>query len=305
MIRVPVLLGPTAVGKTDLAIKIAEQFDMEIISCDSRQIYRFMDIGTAKPSREMLERQRHWMIDIVDPDQDYSCFQYAQEAAGIIRQRALAGKRTLMCGGSGLYFGGLSKGIGPMVEAQPELRRRFYEQARQLGNQSVFDELKRIDPRTAAGSHPANLQRNVRALEVHAMTGLTKTELNERASPPQDMEFLVMACGLPRDVLYRRIDERVGTMAREGLFEEFRALLRKGYGPGDPGMRCVGYKELFAVEQGAVSLPAALDAIRQNTRNYAKRQLTWLRHQVSCVAIDMHEAPLDAVRNNVDAFFSR
>jgi tRNA dimethylallyltransferase len=305
MIRVPVLLGPTAVGKTDLALKIARQFGMEIISCDSRQIYRFMDVGTAKPSSEMLKSVKHWMIDIANPDERYSCFQYALESARILREQAARSARALVCGGSGLYFGSLCNGIGPMVEAQPELRLRLLERAQSVGNQGIFDELMRVDPVTAAGSHPSNIQRNIRALEIYAVTGLTQSALKKRAAAPCDMEFLVMALSLPRSVLYERIDGRVDAMTRAGLVEEFYALRSKGYGESAPGMRCVGYKELFAVENRTATLPEALDKIKQNSRNFAKRQITWLRHQVHCVEIDMRDDPFEQARKKIDEFLSK
>lgn len=301
-IRVPVLLGPTAAGKTDLALQLSSDLDMEIISCDSRQIYRGMDIGTAKPSVEQRQQVKHWMVDIVDPGEEFSCYQFSRDAAKILRERAGAGKRTLICGGSGLYFKGLCSGLGPEVEANPDIRREYREQAQRFGNQSVFDELARVDPLTAAGSHPSNVKRNIRALEVYRATGLPLSELKKQARPPADIEFFVMVCVVPRQLLYQRINRRVDVMAKDGLREEFSRLREKGFNASSPGMQCVGYRELFAVENHEIDFPGALEKIKQNTRNYAKRQITWLRHQVQGHEVDMQHVPLIDAKKRIKEF---
>jgi tRNA dimethylallyltransferase len=302
-IRVPVLLGPTAVGKTDLALQLSCELDMEIISCDSRQVYRGMDIGTAKPSAEQRRKVKHWMVDIVDPDQEYSCYRFSQDAANIISERAGAGRRVLICGGSGLYFKSLCNGLGPEVEASPEIREKYWEQARLHGNRSVFDELARVDPQTAGGSHASNVKRNIRALEVYYATGLPLSELKKQARPPVNIEFTVLVCALPRQLLYHRINQRVDAMVKSGLMEEFLCLREKGYDGSSPGMQCVGYRELLAVENNARDFPGAIDKIKQNTRNYAKRQITWLRHQVQGLDVDMQQGALDRAKKRIKEFF--
>ena len=302
-IRVPVLLGPTAAGKTDLALKLASDLDMEIVSCDSRQIYRLMDVGTAKPTADQRRLVRHWMIDIADPDMEFSCFRFSRDAAMIIRRRAEAGKRMLICGGSGLYFKSLCNGLGPEVGAYPEIREKYREQARRLGNQSVFDELARIDPCAAAGSHPSNIKRNIRALEVYRATGLTLSELKKQARPPVDIEFFTMICAMPRQQLYQRINRRVDIMVKNGLGEEFSRLREKGYDCSAPGMQCVGYRELFAVENNEIDFAGAIEKIKRNTRNYAKRQITWFRHQVKGGEVDMRQRPLEDAKKRIKGFF--
>ena len=302
-IRVPVLLGPTAVGKTDLALQLACELDMEIISCDSRQIYRGMDIGTAKPGPEQLRQVRHWMIDIADPSEEFSCFRFSRDAEAIIRQRAGIGKRTLICGGSGLYFKSLCEGLGPDVEASPAIRGKYWEQARLRGNRSVFDELARVDPLTASGSHPSNVKRNIRALEVYCATGLPLSELKKQARPPVDIEFFIVVCVLPRQLLYQRINRRVDDMVKNGLMDEFRGLREKGHDDSAPGMQCVGYRELFAVEKNEADFASAIDTIKQNTRNYAKRQTTWLRHQVQGLDLDMQQGPFNQAKKRIKEFY--
>jgi tRNA dimethylallyltransferase len=279
-IKVPVLLGPTASGKTGLAVRLSMELGFEIVSCDSRQIYRFMDIGTAKPDEEDQRVVKHWMIDVVSPDQTYSCHQFARGAEDIIRSRSKSGKILFICGGSGLYFKVLSEGIGPSVEPNAEFRARYREKVRLLGNESIFEELRGVDPLTASSSSPSNIQRNIRALEVYYCAGIPLSELKKNAKGPAGIEFIAMVTAPRREELYRKIDERVESMARNGLFDEFKALRRQGYDESSPGMRCLGYKELFAVEKGAVPYRGAIETIKLNTRHYAKRQITWFRHQI-------------------------
>jgi len=303
-IRVPVILGPTAVGKTELAVGLCRDLGLELLSCDSRQIYRFMDIGTAKPTALQQRLVKHWMIDTADPDEGFSCYRFAAEAMEIIRRRAQSGRRVLVCGGSGLYFHSLSKGLGPAVAPQKEFRETYFEKARCEGNQSIFDELARIDPCAAAATHPSNLQRNIRALEVYYHSGKTLSELKGRSRPPEGVDFFVLECALPREVLYRRINERVDVMVKSGLLEEFHALRKRGYDHRCPGMQCVGYKELFAVEKSPNALPDAIDAVKMNTRHYAKRQITWLRHQVKCREIPMDKLDLGSVKKMVEEYIA-
>ena len=303
-IRVAVLVGPTAVGKTDLALHLSSDLGLEIVSCDSRQIYRYMNIGTAKPTDGQQRLAIAWMIDIADPDREFSCCHYAQLAERIIRERSGVGKRLLVVGGSGLYFNCLSKGIGPTVAPRKEFRDAYLEKARVKGNRSIYDELAGVDPGAASATHPSNVQRNIRALEVFYNSGMTLSELKKRARPPEGMDFFVMECALPRAVLYRRIDDRVDAMAREGLLEEFYSLRKKGYDASSPGMRCVGYKELFAIEKNPAALPDALNRIKMNTRHYAKRQMTWFRHQIKARAISMEALDYGRVKKNIEEYLS-
>jgi tRNA dimethylallyltransferase len=301
-IRVPVLLGPTAVGKTGFALRLAQDLGMEILSCDSRQIYCTMNIGTAKPTPGELKTIRHWMIDVASPDETYSCFQFAEASLKIIRERHAAGVPVLVCGGTGLYFKALSEGLGPTIPADPGYRALLMQKVDACGNNSIYEDLMRVDSVTAAGSHPSNVQRNIRALEVYHKTGLTLTELKKQAQPPADIQFFVAIGTLPRAVLYDRINQRVDSMAASGLWEEFCILRKAGYTSKSPGLQCVGYKELFDVENNSVTLEQAVDTIKQNSRHYAKRQMTWFRHQVSGNSIELSDENYDSIRTMLADF---
>ena len=302
-VTVPVLLGPTAVGKTAYAVRIADELGLEIVSCDSRQVYKRMDIGTAKPSPGELAAVKHWMVGIVEPSERYSAFRYALDASRIIRERARDGKAVMLCGGSGLYFQALSGGIGPQVAADPDIRRRYTDMAAHVGREAVWERLKAIDPATAFSSHAGNLVRNIRALEVFETMGVPLSELKKQAVPPQDLRFRTIVLTLPRPELYRRINDRVDAMARRGLWDEFQTLRRLGYDRTSPGLGCLGYKELFDVEEKKADLHSAIERIKQNTRHYAKRQLTWLRHQVNGVEIVLSDADAsDRIRNLIVAW---
>ncbi len=276
-ITVPVLLGPTAAGKTAVALQIAETRGWEIISCDSRQIYRHMDIGTAKPAKEERDRVRHWLIDIADPPERYSASAFIRDAGGIIRRCAETGVVTLLCGGTGFYFESLKKGIGPQVASDPAVRDALARRAAEEGSAVLYRELNEKDPETAARIHANDVHRIVRALSVYYQTGRKISELKLLAAPPADMDFRVAVLLPPRPLLYERINRRVDEMLRQGLWEEFRTLRGLGYDERTPGLQCVGYQEFFSVEQGTCSLDAAVERIKQNSRQYAKRQISWFR----------------------------
>ena len=276
-IKVPVLLGPTAAGKTAIALQIAQSAGWEIISCDSRQIYRYMDIGTAKPRQEERDRVRHWLVDILDPAEPYSAAAFVRDAGSIIRSLAEKGIVTLVCGGTGLYFESLRKGIGPQVASDPVIRDALTRRAAEEGVAVLYRELCEKDPEAAAAVHANNTNRIVRALAVYHQTGRKISELKRLAVPPDDLDFAVVALMPERQMLYERINRRVDEMVRQGLWEEFKVLRGSGYDERTPGLQCVGYQELFAVEQGASSLEQAVEKIKQNTRRYAKRQITWFR----------------------------
>lgn len=303
-IKVPVLLGPTASGKSSIALAVCERLGLEMLSCDSRQIYRCMDIGTAKPPAADMARVRHWMIDIIDPDVRYSAHEFGREAGRIIRERAELGKCVLVCGGSGLYFQALSRGLGPQVAEDPRVRAKYRAMAQTQGRQAVFDELAAVDPATAAASHAGNLQRNIRALEVFHATGRPLSRLKKLAVPPCDLAFDVMLLSLGREALYRRIDARVEDMMKRGLLDEFHSLVRRGYNERSPGMLCVGYREFFAFEKREATLDETVEKIQQDTRNYAKRQITWFRHQEKEREIAAGERACDEVAGIVGRFLN-
>jgi tRNA dimethylallyltransferase len=276
-ITVPVLLGPTASGKTAIALQIAEACGREIVSCDSRQIYRFMDIGTAKPLKNDLDRIKHWLVDILDPSEQYSAAAFVKDAAAVIRTRAAKGIKTLLCGGTGFYFESLKKGLGPQVASDPAVREALSRRADEEGSAALYRELQEKDPATAAKIHERDRQRIVRALAVFSQTGRKLSELQGHTVPPHDFDFRVAVLVPPRPLLYDRINRRVDEMVKRGLWEEFRELRSRGWHERSPGLRCVGYQELFAVERNECSLHDAVEKIKQNSRRYAKRQITWFR----------------------------
>ncbi len=304
-ILVPVLLGPTASGKSAIAQSVCERLGCDLLSCDSRQIYRHMDIGTAKPSPEDRARVRHWMVDVVDPGERYSAFAFARDACALIRERAAQGKRVMVCGGTGLYFQALCAGLGPQAPEDPALREKYKALAAAQGRQAVYNELLAVDPVTAAASHASNLQRNIRALEVYHATGTPLSELKKRAAGPEDIAFDVMVLSHDRETLYRRIDSRVDTMIEDGLLNEFHSLLRQGYDQRSPGLLCVGYREFFAFDRGEATLEQAVDKIKQDTRNYAKRQITWFRHQVLGREVVAAPCASETVMSQVKEFCGR
>ncbi len=234
----------------------------------------------------MQKQAKHWLIDIADPPETYSAFRFSRDASSIIRQRALQGAGTMLCGGTGLYFQALQNGLGPEISQNPLIREKYVRMAHELGNNAVFEKLLRVDPVTAASSHPANLVRNIRALEVFETSGIALSILKKESVPSSDFEFLVCILSVERETLYGRINQRVDAMVRQGLWDEFRGLIDRGYTIETPGMRCVGYRELFDVKDQFVSFTQAIDAVKQHTRHYAKRQMTWFRHQVKGIVFD-------------------
>ncbi|MDR0330664.1 MAG: tRNA (adenosine(37)-N6)-dimethylallyltransferase MiaA [Chitinispirillales bacterium] len=281
-IIVPVILGPTAAGKTSFVLRAAEEFGYEVVSCDSRQIYRHMDVGTAKPTARERERVRHWLIDVLDPSEAYSAFAFAEDALRIIREARGRGKKILICGGAGLYFYILRGGARRLPGADLGLRESLLDEARGRGAGALHERLRGVDPVGASNIHPNDLQRVLRALDVFYRRGRPLSSLQEERGLPQDVDFRVVAISRPRDVLYDRINRRVDAMAAEGLWGEFLRLRGMGYGERSPGMACVGYRELFAVERGEAGMARAVELIKRNSRRYAKRQMTWFRNKARC-----------------------
>jgi tRNA dimethylallyltransferase len=286
-IKVPVLLGPTASGKSTLALNVACELDLDIISCDSRQIYRGMDIGTAKSSKHDLRRVKHWLIDVADPSETYSAFRFSQEAAGILQRLAEQGRGALICGGAGLYYRSLSRGMGPRIPSDLSIRAELSAVALDKGPAALHRRLAALDPESAKRIHANDTVRLIRALEVVAITGVPRSALLGRTAAPDEFAFCEIVLERSRDDLYRRINERVDTMAASGLWDEFLSLRRAGFTEDSPGMLCLGYHELFAVEQKQRDYSGALGDIKQHTRKYAKRQMTWFRTQIEAGHIDM------------------
>ncbi len=281
--KIPVIAvqGPTASGKSATALAICEQFDGEVISCDSMQIYRRMDIGTAKPTKEEMARIPHHLIDICEPDEDFSAAAFAAFAQNAISDVHERGKTPVLCGGTGLYLDSVLRGVAfGELETDPAYRAELASFAAEYGNEALHARLLAIDPEAAAAIHPNNVKRVIRALEICKTSGMTKTEWDKKAvsaASPYDAVCIALDYR-DREILYRRIDRRVDEMMEGGLLEEVRGLLADGFlTPNSTAGGAIGYKELIACIHGAISPKEAADAVKIATRHYAKRQLTWLR----------------------------
>jgi len=270
------IVGPTAVGKSELALHLAQYFPLEIISADSRQVYRYMDIGTNKPSPAERASVPHHVIDVVEPDEDFSLAMYHQLAIEALKAIQQKGKLPLMVGGSGLYVWSLIEGWEiPKVPPDQKLRRRLEDRAEQEDSRSLYRELQAIDPIAAVKINPSNIRRIIRALEIYHATGQPPSQLQRKKAP----SFLILVIGLTRErsELYRRIDLRVDKMIQRGLVEEVEQLLKKGYSPSLPSMSGIGYKQIGQFLRGEMTLPEAIDKIKYETHRLARHQYAWFR----------------------------
>ncbi len=276
--KIVAIAGPTASGKTALALKIAERFDGEVVSCDSMQIYRHMDVGTAKPSIEEMERVPHHMIDIVEPSENYSVADFVEKARECIDDIIDRGKLPVLAGGTGLYMDSIIENIefGDFGSDQ-EFRREMERLAAQQGNEAVHKLLEEKDPEAAEKIHPNNVRRVIRALEVCRLTGKTFTQVNMESRRQKMYDALIFAIDTEREVLYERINARVDRMLEEGLFEEVQGLKSMGIRKEHTAMQAIGYKELMEVLDGECGFDEAVEKIKQESRRYAKRQLTWFK----------------------------
>lgn len=278
--KVVCLMGPTASGKTGLAVELAENHNFDIISVDSALVYKGMDIGTAKPDAELLARAPHRLIDIIDPLEAYSAADFVTDTIEHVAQIQAQGKTPLLVGGTMMYFNALQKGLAQMPTADPQTRTQIEQEAAQHGWPWLHEQLQKIDPQAAERIHPNDPQRLQRALEVYRLTGKTMTQWwaeQEAVSLPFEMINLAV---MPkeRSVLHQRIEQRFNEMMAQGFLEEVEALYRRGDLRADmPSMRCVGYRQLWQHLDGKDPLEDAIFKGVVATRQLAKRQLTWLR----------------------------
>lgn len=273
------LVGPTASGKTELAIALAQGLDAEIVSADSRQVYRRLDIGSAKPTRAQQAAVRHHLIDVADPDEHFNCARFLTLAEQAIAEIHGRGKRVLVVGGTGLYLKVLRGGLFAGPGRDPALRAEL-EAAEDALPGTLHARLQQVDPPSAARLHRNDRLRLIRALEVHAVSGRPISDWQrQHAFGNGRQEMPVVVLDLPRPVLYQRIDARCAAMIDAGLVDEVRALFRAGYDPQGPALQSLGYREIGAHLLGQCDLPTAVTRMAQATRNFAKRQLTWFRAQ--------------------------
>jgi tRNA dimethylallyltransferase len=276
--RLIILLGPTGVGKSKLAIEIVQQFGGEIISADSMQVYRYMDIGTAKPSQEDRKKVPHHMIDLVNPDQNFNAALYRSIGRKKIDELYKNGKLIWVVGGTGLYIKALTQGIFNHPKIPLELRERLKKEAEEKGRDYLYNRLMEVDPKTASRIHPRDLFRIIRALEVYESTGIPISFYREQHSfGDKPYRTLKIGLQLPREELYKRIDKRVDRMIELGFLEEVRHLLEMGYHEGLKPMRSLGYKQLVQFLLKKINWDKAIREIKFETHHFAKRQLTWFK----------------------------
>jgi tRNA dimethylallyltransferase len=292
------IVGPTATGKTALAVALARAIGGEIVGADSRQVYRRMDIGTAKPTPEERALVPHHLLDVADPDEPFSLAQYLELATAALEDIWARGRQPLLVGGSGQYVWALLEGwTVPRLPPQRELRRSLEERAAREGAEALHQELVQVDPQAAAGIDPRNVRRVIRALEVYQATGCPISFWQEKAPPSWDALILGLTC--PRDELYRRIDVRVDGMIAAGLVDEVRGLLAMDYSRELPSMSGIGYREVGQHLAGELDLPAAVACIKTATHRLARQQATWFRRddpRIRWVDVSLGEPFQDAMR---------
>ena len=275
--KIIVIAGPTACGKTEYAIRVAENTGGEIVSCDSMQIYKYMSIGSAKPTEEELARAKHWLVDEIDPRDDFSVARYRDMAKDAINDILSRGKTPIIAGGTGLYLNSLLYDMDfSDADMDMELRQTLMDEADLFGPEYVYKKLEAIDPVKASKIHPNNLKKVIRALEG-ASNGKGIAEFSELTARTGDYDVLLIGLVRDREELYDRINQRVDIMVEQGLFGEVEELLEMGLQEEDISMKGIGYKEVIAFYDGQMTEEEAIDKIKQNTRHLAKRQLTWFR----------------------------
>ena len=294
-----VIIGPTAVGKTELSLRLAEVLHGEIISMDSRLIYRGMNIGTAKPTSFELGRVRHHLVDVADPDETWSLALYRKTALEKIAEIHANGKMPILVGGTGQYIRALMEGwIIPQQKPDEKLRCILEEWGRQIGPGALHEKLGLLDPEAARGIDPSNLRRTVRALEVILKTG--KKFSSQREKNPPQLDFYLIGLTRPRAELYQRVDARIEQMFSEGLVEEVRGLLNQGYTADLPPFSAIGYREVCQILNGEITEEEAKTRMKKNTREFIRRQANWFKpgdEQIHWYAMD--QDPLDAILSDL------
>ena len=310
MIKILAVVGPTASGKSALGLALADRLDGEIISCDSMQIYRRMNIGTAKPTVEEMGRVRHHLIDVVEPSESFSAADYVSLATAAIEDCVSRGKLPIICGGTGLYLDALLRGDDPAPNTvNEEIRAELLAFAEREGADALWNELYRIDPESAAATHKNNIKRVARAIEIYRVGGVTKTEL-DRLSQKAQSRYDACVIGLryaDRQTLYNRINTRVDQMIAEGLVEETERLLREGvFEKNATAAQAIGYKEILPYLRGSVGLDEAAETLKMATRRYAKRQITWFSAKPYVNWIDLQDTDkktFEEIVNNAENLF--
>jgi tRNA dimethylallyltransferase len=291
--KVIAIVGPTAVGKTQLSIEAAKRFNGEIISGDSMQVYRGMDIGTAKITEEEMQGIPHHMLDIKNPDENFSVADFQSYVQQYIEEITARNKLPIIVGGSGLYIQAVLQDYNFADEKRDEhLTQKLEAEMERVGIEPLFQRLEEIDPIQAAKIHPHNYRRVLRALEIYEKTGLTMTEYQEKQSNESPYDSMLIGLEMDRDVLYNRINTRIDEMISKGLVDEVRMLLEQGY-ENYQSMKAIGYKELIPYVKGEQELEECITLLKRNSRRYAKRQFTWFKNKM-----DVNWYKLESLANN-------
>jgi len=301
--RVIVILGPTCSGKTSLSLLLAKSLNSEVISADSRQIYKVLSIGTAKPTELELKIAKHHFVDLLNPDEDYNVSRFEIEALKIIDEIHKLNKIPIVVGGSGLYIKAIVEGLWNDVDTDSAFRQKLMEEKEEFGNQFLYDKLVKVDSKSAETMLPQNYKRVIRALEVFHLTGKSLVDFHQEHKRKSDYVFYQFGLDWKREVLYNNIDKRVDEMIQDGLVDEVKSILEMGYSPELNSLNTVGYKEIISYLNGEYDIERAIELIKRNTRRFAKRQLTWFRkdENIKWFAInDKNEIPLiaDAIIGN-------
>jgi len=300
---IPIICGPTGSGKTSAAVRLASEFPLEVISADSRQIIRHLDIGTAKPTAEEQRIVRFHLIDLIEPGERYSAFRFIEDADRAVREVLARGRIPVVVGGTGLYLRALTEGVVEIEEDRPEIRERLENEMNELGPEAMHRRLMAIDPDEAAKIHPNNRVRVIRALEMCELAGQPKSKLTASGAYKRSEFDYQLYCLQPeRERLYEAINRRVDVMMQAGLLEEVKRLVGRGLGPALRRAHVIGYAEVLDYLDGRVSLDGGVDLIKQNSRRYAKRQMTWFRHQTECDYYADAELLSTALRASLGSF---
>ena len=281
MNQVIVIAGPTATGKTALSVRLAKELGGEVISADSVQIYKKLNIGSAKPTKEEMEGIPHHMMDFLDPGANFCVADFCALAKEKINEIHARGHIPILTGGTGLYISSLVQNISFAEEkTENTVRDKLYRELEEIGEEAMHKKLSEIDPEAAEKIHPNNTKRVIRAIEIFETTGMTMTEQNEASkATPSPYKFILIALSCERELLYERINRRVDKMEEAGLFEEVKGLLDSGVSAEAQSMQGIGYKEAVSYVSGDITKEDSSELIKQNSRRYAKRQLTWFKRE--------------------------
>ena len=279
--KIIAIVGPTAVGKTDVSLSIAKHFDGEIINMDSVQIYKNLDIGSAKPTREEMGSMPHHLFDFVDPHIDYSVADYKNDLERVLDELSLKGKVPVLVGGTGLYLNSILYAMDfNNAASDPQYRKQLEVLSKEHGTIYLHDMLKTIDPESAERIHPNNILRVIRALEINKLTGKNKKDVQTHLTLNEKYDIILIGLTVNRNKLYARINHRVDTMVEQGLIDEVKTLQSMGLDDTFSSMKGIGYKEVLPYLNGAYGYDVMLSLIKQNSRRYAKRQITWFKKYI-------------------------